>query len=81
MLRDAEHFKARIGSLEGAGDAGDYIVNLVKGKSVPVAKAATAPEPVPATMNGKTSSGNAVEPKAGEKLEVKEETKVENENP
>lgn len=73
MLRDAEFFKTRIGGLEGAGDAGDYIVNLVKEKPVPVAKAAIALEPLPATMNGKTSSENAAELKAEEKAEVKEE--------
>ncbi len=39
MLRDAEHFKTRIGSLDGADDAGDYLVNLVKGKSLPKPKA------------------------------------------
>jgi vacuolar protein sorting-associated protein 54 len=38
MLRDAEHFKSKIGGLDGAGDAGDYIVGLVKAKSVPKPK-------------------------------------------
>ena len=76
MLRDVEYFKTRIGGLDGAGDAGDYIVNLVKEKSVPVAKAA-APEPAPAATNGKTSSESPSEPKAEEvKVEGKENTKV-----
>ena len=79
MLRDAEHFKTRIGGLDGAGDAGDYIVNLVKGKSVLVAKV-PAPDPMPVAINGKTSSESASEVKVeGEKTEVKEEPKVENE--
>lgn len=65
MLRDAEYFKTRIGSLDGAGDAGDYLVNLVKGKSIPKPKA-NPPPPAASnettkqdtTPNGKTSSEN-----------------------
>jgi vacuolar protein sorting-associated protein 54 len=46
MLRDAEHFKWKMGGLDGAGDAGDYIVGLVLGKSVPRPKpSVTAPTP------------------------------------
>jgi vacuolar protein sorting-associated protein 54 len=52
MLRDAEHFYSRIGSIDGAGDTGEYIVNLVKEKSIskPTLLAA-AP-----AVNGKASS-------------------------
>ncbi|KUJ17258.1 Vps54-domain-containing protein [Mollisia scopiformis] len=57
MLRDAEHFRNRIGNLEGAGDAGEYLVNLVKGKSIPRATA-TISTPSETTkqsaMDGKT---------------------------
>jgi vacuolar protein sorting-associated protein 54 len=59
MLRDAEYFKTRIGGLDGAGDTGDYIVNLVKEKNVPKPKAPAPlppPEKVEATMNGKKST-------------------------
>jgi vacuolar protein sorting-associated protein 54 len=38
MLRDAEHFKSKIGGLDGAGDAGDYLVGLVNAKIVPKQK-------------------------------------------
>ena len=77
MLRDAEYFKTRIGGLDGAGDAGDYIVNLVKEKSVPKA---TVPDSTPAITNGKTSSESASEPKAEEeKVGGKENAKVESE--
>lgn len=38
MLRDAEHLKSKIGGLDGAGDTGDYVINLVKGKNVPKSK-------------------------------------------
>jgi len=72
MLRDAEHFKSKIGGLDGAGDAGDYIVDLVKLKSVPKRK---APEPAPVPepdkesngTNGKSSS-EITEPKTDEKV-------------
>jgi vacuolar protein sorting-associated protein 54 len=51
MLRDAEHFKSRVGGLDGAGDAGDYIVGLVKAKSVPKPK-----PPVPESNPAKASA-------------------------
>jgi vacuolar protein sorting-associated protein 54 len=73
MLRDAEHFKTRIGGLDGAGDTGDFIVNLVKEKNVPKPK---APSPAPpaeeAATNGKeptpeTSENGKEAEKASEK--------------
>lgn len=50
MIRDAEHFKAQISGLEGAGDIGDYILNIVKSKTVPrtAPTAPTAPTASPA---------------------------------
>ncbi|TVY25195.1 Vacuolar protein sorting-associated protein 54-like [Lachnellula hyalina] len=69
MLRDAEHFKARIGGLDGAGDTGDFVVNLVKNKNVPKPKT-PSPPPVKeeAATNGTIptpeTSGNG---KGGEK--------------
>ncbi|RFU35253.1 hypothetical protein B7463_g1084, partial [Scytalidium lignicola] len=42
MLRDVEYFKTRIGNIGGAGDAGDYLISIVKGKAVPEP---TAPAP------------------------------------
>jgi vacuolar protein sorting-associated protein 54 len=61
MLRDAEHFKSKIGGLDGAGDAGNYIVNLVKEKNVPKPRPLTpAPtEKDETAANGKTSSETA----------------------
>lgn len=59
MLRDAEYFKARLGGLDGAGDTGEYIVNLVKEKPVPKSKAAPSlrpPATTPPEMNGKTNA-------------------------
>ncbi|KAH7374158.1 Vps54-like protein-domain-containing protein [Cadophora sp. MPI-SDFR-AT-0126] len=84
MLRDAEHFKTKIGGLVGAGDAGEYLVNLVKAKHVPKPKAPTPPPPAPTEEktkdtekekepmpNGKTGS-EAIKP-------ATEETKAVNE--
>lgn len=59
MLRDAEHFKAKIGGLDGAGDAGDYVVKLVKDKKVPKTKPVASPPAAVKTdpvTNGKSSS-------------------------
>jgi vacuolar protein sorting-associated protein 54 len=84
MLRDAEHFKTRIGGLDGAGDAGYYIVNLIKEKSVPKPKPLT-PAPIEkeetATngKNGKTSSEVAAEIKileGAQKAETNDEVRT-----
>ncbi len=53
MLRDAEYFKTKIGGLEGSGDVGDYLVNLVKEKDIP--KSST--NAVNGNGNGKVESG------------------------
>lgn len=34
MLRDTEFFKSRISKIDGAGDIGDYLVNIVTAKAV-----------------------------------------------
>lgn len=34
LLADAEYFESRISKLEGAGDLGDNIVNLIKAKPI-----------------------------------------------
>jgi vacuolar protein sorting-associated protein 54 len=52
MLRDAEHLNSRIGSLDGASDTGEFLIKLIKEKTIPSTGTLTA---VPAT-NGKTSS-------------------------
>ena len=52
MLRDAEYFNSRIGALEGAGDTGEFLINLVKEK--PITNISTL-TPAP-TTNGKASS-------------------------
>jgi vacuolar protein sorting-associated protein 54 len=59
MLRDAEYFKAKIGGLDGAGDAGDYIVKLVKEKNVPKLKVSSESKTELVT-NGKSSSEGSV---------------------
>ena len=39
MLRDTEFFKSRISKIDGAGDIGEHIVNIVNAKAI-----AAAPE-------------------------------------
>ena len=34
MLRDADCFRSRLNKLEGAGDLGEHLVNIVQTKSV-----------------------------------------------
>lgn len=34
MLHDTEYFKSRISKIDGAGDIGDYLVNIVNAKAV-----------------------------------------------
>lgn len=34
MLQDTEFFKSRISKIDGAGDIGDYLVNIVSAKAV-----------------------------------------------
>jgi vacuolar protein sorting-associated protein 54 len=34
MLADAEYFNARISKLEGAGDLGEHIINVVRSKAI-----------------------------------------------
>ena len=56
MLTDAQYFKTKIGSLDGAGDVGDYIVNLVKEKLVPKDEMPATMEKDETAANGKSSS-------------------------
>lgn len=70
MIKDVEFFKTKIGSIDGAGDAGDYLVKLAQDKSVPKPKAAapapvaTAPEKIPEVpvTNGKESADIEADP-------------------
>lgn len=61
MLRDAEHFKSKIGGLDGAGDAGDYLVGLVNAKIVPKPKQpVTEPNPAETQPNeSQTTTGRS----------------------
>ena len=42
LLREAEYFEQKLGKIDGAGDTGAYLVNIVKEKNV-----AAAPPPAP----------------------------------
>ena len=73
MLRDAEYFRTKLGGMDGARDTGDYIVNLVKGKSVPNSKSAlSVPKKEAVGTNGRTrtSSESATSSRSGKRKEV-----------
>lgn len=60
MLRDVEYFKTKIGGLDGAGDTADFLIKLVKGKTVPKAK-----EPVPEVTPQSEKTGTVNEKSNG----------------
>ncbi|TVY91964.1 hypothetical protein LAWI1_G003456 [Lachnellula willkommii] len=66
MLRDAEHFKARIGGLDGAGDTGDFVVNLVKEKNVPKTVPKTKVPSPPPVKEEPATNGNEHTPETSE---------------
>jgi len=80
MLRDTEHFKLKIGGLDGAGDAGDYLVGLVNAKIVPKQKQPiTEPNPAETQPNESqtSTSGSSGEPPSRGPSEVDEKSKQE----
>lgn len=50
MLRDVEFFKSRISKIDGAGDIGDHLVDVVNAKAVAEQPKPPAEEP-PTTNN------------------------------
>jgi hypothetical protein len=68
MLRDAEHFKSKIGALDGADDTADFIVKLVQEKHV---REAPNPTPIPE----KDTFLNGTSPSPSTKLEDPEQIK------
>lgn len=45
MIRDAELFSTKMSKIEGSGDLGEYIVDLVKSKPLPEAEVPSIPAP------------------------------------
>ncbi len=68
MLRDAEFFRSRLGKLDGASDIGDYVVSIVRSKTVaeqPAAQATpTSNESDTPTVHQKEESGTSEESKS-----------------
>lgn len=60
MLRDAEHFKTKLGALDGAKDTGTYLVKLVSNKHVPEPVAAPELEEVTPINGNGTETGNGI---------------------
>jgi hypothetical protein len=66
MLADAEYFNSRISKLEGVGDLGDHVFNVVRAKAI-ISEASTAkrssieksqeekPSPAPAASSAETT--------------------------
>lgn len=53
MLRDAEFFESRLSKIDGSGDVGSHIVDIVKSKPIAsTSGAATTSAPV---VNGRSS--------------------------
>lgn len=76
VLADAEFFKSRISKIEGAGDLGEHIVNIVQAKEV--ASAPPPAEAVEAPRSGGTEGLESDANTAGAKAldsEGKEEQK------
>lgn len=46
LLRDAEHYETKLGKIDGAADTGQYLIGIVKEKTI-VAPAALAPPATP----------------------------------
>ncbi|KAL2430089.1 Vacuolar protein sorting-associated protein 54 [Exophiala dermatitidis] len=82
VLADAEFFKSRISKIEGAGDLGEHIVNIVQAKEV-----ASAPPPAEAVetsrseaTEGKESDANTDGAKALESQEKEEQKPTQEQN-
>ncbi|KAG9792241.1 GARP complex component, partial [Aureobasidium melanogenum] len=82
VLADAEFFKSRISKIEGAGDLGEHIVNIVQAKEV-----ASAPPPAEAVetsrseaTEGKESDANTNGAKALESQEKEEQKPTQEQN-
>lgn len=59
MLRDAQHFAARISKLDGSGDLGDSILTTATNRALPVAE---VPAPAAATATTKTAAATSSDP-------------------
>lgn len=59
MLRDAQHFAARISKLDGAGDLGDSILTTATNRTLPVAEVPAAAATVASTV---TAAGTSSDP-------------------
>ena len=59
MLRDAEFFKSRISKIDGAGDIGGYLFNIVNVKAV--AEAPKVPDEPPTKVDDPAESSETAD--------------------
>lgn len=74
MLRDVEFFKTKLQHIDGFGDTGDYLTDIIKSKQVK--SASPSPPPVEAVKDEKTALGqgfDAPEKKPNDDDEAKKE--------
>lgn len=55
LLRDAKHFDSRLSAIDGAGNVGTYLIQLVEAKQVQASPEETANEPATEATNNETS--------------------------
>ena len=60
MLADAEYFNSRISKLDGAGDLGQHVVNVVRAKAIVVdAKRSSTEKPLEDKTPPAPAAGNS----------------------
>jgi vacuolar protein sorting-associated protein 54 len=67
MLSDVEYFKSKMGKIDGSGDLGDTLIQVVNAKTILAEKTSSAAEPAPAQSEASSSSNEAPSPPVPEK--------------
>ena len=62
LLRDAELFDSKLSKIEGSGDLGTYVVNLVKEKTITAPRPSTTTEGSESTENNSDAQRQSTEP-------------------
>lgn len=57
MLRDIGHFKTKLGHVDGFGDTGDFLIDIIKSKQVRSASPPPSGETEEGSNEGETGAG------------------------